>query len=228
MILLALESSAARASVSVQSEGQVIQTADVPPRQTAKSLIPTIADALRSAGLTVQDVGVIAVVVGPGSFTGLRIGVTTAKTLAYVTRAQLFAANSLDVVAYQAADTVGLIECIMDAHRGQLFAASYRSDGKGQLPVNVVATRILSIEEWMVQLPAGAVVTGPATRLVGAHQDWKSCTATVRDLGHPSAESLGKWAWHLIQQQHAFADPWQLEPNYYRPSAAEEKASRQR
>jgi tRNA threonylcarbamoyladenosine biosynthesis protein TsaB len=225
MIVLALETSGNRASVAVLEKNHLISSADVPARETAKLLVPTIKLALNDAGLSTRDIGLVAVASGPGSFTGLRIGVTTAKTLVYAISAKLVAVNTLEVVALQAASADGDIECIMNAHRGQLFAARYRSQKRWPQPDR--PTQVLAVRDWLNQLPSGSLVTGPAVEIVldRLHESRAGVQIAAESLRHPRAEFVGKLAWHRhLRKVHD--DPWTLEPQYYRASAAEEKAGR--
>ena len=223
MILLALETSGPGASVTVLDDETAIGRADIGPRETAKMLVPAIASVLDNVGLSTINLDVIAVTAGPGSFTGLRLGVTTAKTLAYATAARLIGVNSLDVIAAQSTDTNAPIECIMDAHRGQLFTARYLLDGGQGRPVR--PTAVQTVEQWLESLQPGSLVIGPAVRIVehALRESHRQVKIAAENTWYPDAESVGKLAWMRHERQQ-YDDLWSLEPSYYRVSAAEEKA----
>jgi tRNA threonylcarbamoyladenosine biosynthesis protein TsaB len=93
----------------------------------ASHLVPTIKDVLKFAGLTLKDIDAYCVSIGPGSFTGLRIGVTTVKALALVDKKKVVAVPSLDVLARNAPQTTGrIIGVILDAKKEKAYACFYQ------------------------------------------------------------------------------------------------------
>lgn len=93
----------------------------------AERLIKSIDEILAHAGLKMHDVDGLAVAIGPGSFTGLRIGLATVKGLALAERKPIVAVSSLKALAYNAFGFFGIIVPIFDAKRGQVYASAYRS-----------------------------------------------------------------------------------------------------
>jgi len=134
--ILALETSGKSASVAIAwPDGRVASLETDPSIGSARTLAPAIAAILSSNELTAADLVAIAVTVGPGSFTGLRVGVATAKSMAYALRIPTIAVDSLETMAFETALRLAsgssdqkslspyLVWTVLDAYRGELFAA---------------------------------------------------------------------------------------------------------
>ena len=125
--MLALETSARVGSVALFEDDRLVAYETFAHGlQNAARLLPLIDELCKTHGLGPKDIGLVAVSIGPGSFTGLRIGVTLAKTLCYATGAKLVAVPSLAVIAANAPADAGYIMPVLDARRGQVFAAVYQ------------------------------------------------------------------------------------------------------
>lgn len=225
MIILAIETSGTPGSVAVADAQRILAAAELPPAQrTAQSLVPTIADVLRAAGLQPRDVKLVAVTQGPGSFTGLRLGVTTAKTLAYALGADLLGLNTLDVIAFQVpADqqpSGTRLHVVLDAQRQQLFAGCYGAGAAGTWTASG-ETHVVDDARWLESLRAGDLVTGPALKRLAA-QVPDAVRLAGEECWLPSAASAARLAW-LDYQRGRRDDPFRLLPQYFRPSAAEER-----
>ena len=194
-------------------------------QRTAQVLAPAIEDLLTKAGWAAGSIELVAVVVGPGSFTGLRIGVTTAKTLAYAVGAKVVAVDTLRVLAAQAPADGAPLWAIVDAQRQELFAAQFAGGGSN-LPQVTSETEILSAEGWLAGLRPGDRVTG---RALGRLADRLPAGVVVvaEEFWQPTASAAGWVGWALYQQGQQ-DDVWTLVPHYYRPSAAEEKEKTRR
>ena len=105
--------------------GQIVLGGD---QRTAQALAPAIAAIAAAADWSPRSVDLVAVAVGPGSFTGLRIGVTTAKTFAYAVGAEVIGVNTLVALAAQAPPSAAPLWTILDAQRQELFAAKFVRD----------------------------------------------------------------------------------------------------
>jgi tRNA threonylcarbamoyladenosine biosynthesis protein TsaB len=157
------------------------------PRRSAQALAPALDDVLRQAGWKPRDVQLVAVTVGPGSFTGLRIGVTTAKTLAYAVGADIIGVNTLEVIACQTPIDVSRVAVAIDAQRRQVYAAEFTRTEGGALDW-VEETAIVDAEAWLAGLNERAAASGPALSTLAAGCD-ESCrqTPTPRLSGRPIA-----------------------------------------
>ena len=130
MKILALETSAKACSVAVTDNGRVVASAFQCTGLThSRTLMPMVEDMLRNADLTLSDCDVIAVANGPGSFTGIRIGIAAAKGLAFAAEKPMAGISTLEAMAMNCIATAGLIVCAMDARRQQVYNGLFLSDG---------------------------------------------------------------------------------------------------
>ncbi|MGE5193070.1 MAG: tRNA (adenosine(37)-N6)-threonylcarbamoyltransferase complex dimerization subunit type 1 TsaB, partial [Deltaproteobacteria bacterium] len=131
MLTLALETSGPVGSVAVVESGELLCERTLKlGRQHGQALIPAIRAALEECGKKAKDCDLVAVSIGPGSFTGVRVGVVCAKTLAYAAPCRLAAVDALHAIACNSPADVWSVKVIGNAQRGDLFTAKYvRSAG---------------------------------------------------------------------------------------------------
>jgi tRNA threonylcarbamoyladenosine biosynthesis protein TsaB len=189
-------------------------------QRTAQALAPALQQLLKQADWSPQSIELVAVAVGPGSFTGLRIGVTTAKTFAYAVGAEVIGVNTLQALAAQAPASAAPLWTILDAQRQELFAAKFLIDDAGQLRAEC-ETSIIAQDAWLAGLRPGDRVTGTALGRLAARLP-AGIEVMPQEFWQPMAEAVGQVAWTAYQTGQR-DDLWQLTPNYYRASAAEEK-----
>lgn len=219
--LLAIETAGMSGSLALWRDGSQIRATSLPNgRRTLETLAPALRDLVREAGLAMADLGCIAVVVGPGSFTGLRIGVTTAKTLAFALDARVIGIDTMRVLAAQVETSRPRLWTIIDAQREQLYAARFDPQPDGE-PVLVEPTSIVDIESWLASRTAADCITGPALSKLAAQLP---ADVEVAPGYHwePQAATLARLAWSDWQAGRT-NDLWSLAPQYHRLSAAEEK-----
>src|SRR5262245_59286513 len=127
-----------------------------------------MAEVLKAAGVPAADVRLVATTIGPGSFTGLRVGVTAAKVFAYAVGAEVLGVSTLAVIAHQCGQLTpqAEIHSILDAQRKELFLGRFQyqatqSDRELPLLTRRSTDAIVTSESWLESLPAGAVVIGP-------------------------------------------------------------------
>ena len=134
MKILGLESSAKAASAALTEDGKLLaRTYQNIGLTHSRTLLPMAEAMLRSCGLSMDDVGAVAVAAGPGSFTGLRIGVSAAKGLAWARSLPCAAVSTLEAMAQNLAHLEGcVIVCAMDARRSQVYNTLFLAEG-GQL-----------------------------------------------------------------------------------------------
>lgn len=206
------------------------------PPGASVMLAPLLKDLLDSQNLKVRDLDLVAVVVGPGLFTGLRVGVVTAKSLAYAGKVDLIAVNSLEATAAQSlieddASSTTEVQAVLNAQRQQLFTGRYQ---RTQIPwklKQLAENQILDQSSWLDQLSDRQVVTGSGLKLIDSSRiplaeraKTKCPNVVVADESdwELTAASVGKLAWQKYQQGHR-DDLWTIDPLYFRPSAAEEQ-----
>ena len=130
MLILALESSAKAASAAVARDGTLLDMQFQNSGLThSRTLLPMAEEALRQSGLALRDMDAVAVARGPGSFTGIRIGVSAAKGLCWGADKPAIGVSTLEAMAWNAADCApsgSLVCCAMDARRNQIYNALFR------------------------------------------------------------------------------------------------------
>ena len=130
MRILALETAAKAVSAAVTEDGKVLAAAYQDTGLThSRTLMPLVELLLKNTGMTVSSLDAIAVSAGPGSFTGVRIGVSAAKGLAWAADKPCAAVSTLAALARNAAFADGLIVCAMDARRQQVYNALFEARG---------------------------------------------------------------------------------------------------
>jgi tRNA threonylcarbamoyladenosine biosynthesis protein TsaB len=138
MRLLALDTSTFVGTVAVVNDGELLSECSASVRAThGETLLPHVARVIELAGLTLADIDVFAVGIGPGSFTGVRIGVATAKGLALAQNKPIVGVTSLRTLARGLASGSGLRVPVLDAHKGEVYCAAYALDPAGELSERV-------------------------------------------------------------------------------------------
>lgn len=150
MLILGFDTATEVTTIALASEDRVLaDLALVGEKTQMERLMPLIDLILDQAGVKVGKLDGIAVGLGPGLFTSLRIGVTTAKTLAQALGVPIVAVSTLDILSYSFADSMRLICSVIDAKRGEVFASLYRAL-EGEMaeiwPPKVVSPEALSEE----------------------------------------------------------------------------------
>ena len=225
MLILGSETSGPRGSIAVCRDEECLAEVilEDAPRRHAQTLVLQIGDTFGRLGLRIAELDAVAVSVGPGSFTGLRVGVVCAKTLAYATGCRLAAVDTLEAIAGNSPPEVVSVHVIADAQRGDLFVATYHRksnlDWDRESPPTIVRA-----DAWFDSLTARDVVSGPALGLYKPSGStlWRSLPETA---WLPSARVVAQIGGRQIRGGSA-ADAATLEPLYVRRSAAEEKADR--
>lgn len=204
----------------------LVGTLDLPGQQrSACSLVPTMKTLLDQCDWPVGQLDLICVVTGPGSFTGLRIGVTAAKSLAYATQAKVAQVHTLAAIAFGIASPTKRLWTVLDAQRQELFVAKF--DDLQNNPVGVLPeTTIMSVDDWLSELQDGDMVAGPPMAKLKNRLPGGIVLADPKDW-MPKPEVVGKVGIENYRAGHT-VDLMQLVPNYYRKSAAEEKADAKR
>ena len=134
MKLLAIDTALDAVSVCVVEGGQMLANAEAKSdRRHGEMLAPMIHSVLRESGCTVQDIASIGVDIGPGLFTGMRVGIATAKAMAEVLETNLVGVSSLEVLAHQVSTEFDVVAAVIDARRGEVFWSLHRSDDREQL-----------------------------------------------------------------------------------------------
>jgi tRNA threonylcarbamoyladenosine biosynthesis protein TsaB len=191
-------------------------------RRHAETLVPAIEFCCEQARVDLKDVSVVAVDTGPGLFTGLRVGIATAKAMAQALRVQMIGLSSLDLLAFQVRQSPRLIVAAVDARRGELYTAFYR-----QVPGGVQRVgdyRVCSPTDLSSDLLARgeeALLVGDGVlRYASTFADCSNLEVASVANAFPSAAALVELAQPRALREE-FVQPWELEAMYLRKSDAE-------
>ena len=222
MLILGIETSERAGQIALMRDGALLEERELPGggRRHAQSLVAEIGSLLERHGAGPRDVGAVAVSVGPGSFTGLRVGVVCAKTFAYAAGCRLAAVGTFDVIAANAPEDVAAVWVLGDAQRGELYVGRYERGAGGEFAA-AGEIRIVDGASWCAGRGAGDSVTGPGVvrweRELAAR-----CRVLPDELRHPRASVVARLGAARVAASGG-DDVWGLEPLYVRKSAAEEK-----
>ncbi len=196
MTLLAIDTTAAIATAALLQDGKLVceREADA-SKKHAETLLPLIDELLEENGVPIQLIDLFAVDVGPGSFTGVRIGTSLVNALAFATGKKIVPVDSLMTLAYAAQEAQRHVCAMIDARNGNAYAALYQG-GK-----TLIAPCAVETEAFLAQLPQDAVFVGDATG---------------ESKTYPRARFVGIAA--ISRLAEAIEE---VEPIYLRPSQAE-------
>lgn len=219
MLTLAIETSGPKGSIALVEGANVLgEEALELGRQHGQSLIPAIGRMLAQAGKTPRHLALVAVSVGPGSFTGLRVGVVCAKSLAYATGCRLAGVDTLWAIACNSTRAVTSVEVLCDAHRGDLFVGRYtRVAAEAWEPAAPI--EVVNAEHWREQLVPDRFVTGPALEKLAPLIAGR-CQVLPPDLWVPRATWIARLGKQAVDSGNV-SDLWSIEPVYLRRSSAE-------
>lgn len=223
MLMLGIESATAQVGVAVGGHDGVLASAHSSgDRRHAENLTPQIEFVCQQAGISIRDISVVAVDIGPGLFTGLRVGIASAMAVAHGLGVPMIGVSSLDLGAFAAMQSRRLIVPCYDARRGEVFTASYRAVPGGVQRINEpavstpdeLAAELLAESEDVLLLGDGAeryrdvFVSLLNVEFAGASLDFPSARSLV-ELAHPRA------------MREEFVAPGEIEPLYIRLPDAE-------
>ena len=224
MKILALESSATACSVALcEDEKLVAQTFQNSGLTHSRTLMPMAESLLSQCGQTLADVDVIAVAAGPGSFTGLRIGVSTAKGLAWAGEKPCAPCSTLESMAWQLAHMDGIIIAAMDARRNQVYNAVFRArNGVLERFSPDRAIGLAELEEEIKNSEELKILVGDGAQL--CYNEWKERITNLQlapvHLRWQTAWGVARAALELARTDKLIPGE-QLAPVYHRLSQAE-------
>lgn len=185
--------------------------------QHGRLVVPSIRETIEKAGIDRHDIRLLAVGLGPGSFTGLRIGLTAMKGLALAWRLPLVGLSSMDVLACSLPDPPAAFRVAIDAQRGDCQLGLYSFTEESDRPTRQGP---IQLARWAdLESDPGPPVFSPDADRVRRQSSGPNGEPLV--LVRPRAEALLDLA-RLAWRKQEFLDPWFAEPEYLRRSAAEE------
>jgi tRNA threonylcarbamoyladenosine biosynthesis protein TsaB len=202
----------ARASEHDRRDAEVIETASLAGGMFSAQLVPQIAALLQKYGLAKTDIDGFIVVSGPGSFTGLRVGLAAIKALAEILQKPIVSVSLLEVVAV-ASCAQGKVSAVLDARRGEVFFGAYEITGES---AHVLREELLSRPEFLMTSRESSVATpDPALAALA-----REAGLSVFAVETPGPETIARFGWKKLQAGQTVS-PEQLEANYMRRSDAE-------
>lgn len=229
MKTLAIETTAPVGSIALLENEQVVAWRHLPTHlRSAATLAPQIQSTLRETGWIPHAIQLVAVSLGPGSFTGVRVGLVTAKMFAYAVGAEIFGVNTLDAVASCVPSQFSPLVVLADAQRQQVVGKAFCWDDRSGW-VLAKESGLTDPFQWLESLAAASPVwiAGPAIHHLSEKIKLSEKFADGRfrlvppEYWDPRADAVAEFAWKrfCLGERH---DLWQLSPIYYRPSYAEE------
>lgn len=222
MYVLALETSTSRSSVAIVDQDRVVASASLGvPRRHGEFIAPAIRFCLDQAELAPTRITGIAVGLGPGLFTGLRVGIATAQSMAASLSVPAVGLSSLDVLAFQARYRPGLTAAVIDARRGELYWALYRS-----LPGGVqrqTELRLGTIDQLSAELGSqgeDVLVVGDGALAYRREVEDVDVELAGPDIAWPDASVLGELAVPRFIREET-QRPTDLQPIYLREADAQ-------
>jgi len=225
VLILGIESATAQVGCAVGGhEGVIASTHSSRPRRHCESLAPQIRFIVEQAGIELTEIGAVAIDVGPGLYTGLRVGVTTAVAIAHTLHVPMIGVTSLDLLAFPVAHTERVIVAAVDASRGEVFHATYRSvpGGVQRMTEPGVARPEDLLSDIVAEHDEVLLVGDGALHHHEVFDKVSGVEVADSRLTFPSASSLVMLA-HSKALREEFVMPNEIEPLYLRRPDAEAK-----
>lgn len=225
MKVLAVESSATAASVALMEEEKILSEFFIHTGLThSQTLMPMVEQVLKCAGRTMEDVDAFAVSVGPGSFTGVRIGVSSVKGLAFGTGKPCVGVSTLEAMAQNYREQEITVCAVMDARCQQVYNAMFACKADGAVE-RLCEDRAISLQELQAELknytgPVVLVGDGAALCWRTFGQEFPLLSLAPEHLRYQHARGVARIAREKIDRGEAVSDA-QLVPVYLRLSQAE-------
>ena len=215
MLLLSVDSSAVTASAALSVDGEIIKSELINKGLThSERLLPLSQSVM--GDYNYSDLGAIAVTAGPGSFTGVRIGVATVKGLAFVNNTPCISVSTLEAIAYNFTNENAVICAVMDARRMQFYNALFKAEN-GRI-TRLCDDRAISIEDLKKDLEGfeKVIIAGDGAELCFTNIGLDNAVLAAEDKRFQSGAGVAKAA-----QGREAVSPADLRPVYLRPSQAE-------
>jgi tRNA threonylcarbamoyladenosine biosynthesis protein TsaB len=217
MLLLATDTSGKNGSIALagrtagQSEVEIVEVVPLAGGTFSAQLVPQISALLEKHGYSKNDLAGFAVVSGPGSFTGLRVGLAAIKALAEVLRKPICAVSLLEAVAWSG-HARGRLLAALDAGRGEVYVGDYQVDSQAHMH----SERLLSREKFVAESHGKTVITPDA----GLAEIARGAGIAVERISYPDSRVIARLGWARLERGETVS-PEALDANYIRRSDAE-------
>jgi tRNA threonylcarbamoyladenosine biosynthesis protein TsaB len=218
MLILGVESATPQVSCAIGGhEGVLALFEATKGRRHAETLVPAIEFCCRSAAIDLGEISLVAVDIGPGLFTGMRVGMATAKAMAHALRVPMIGLPSLDLLAFPLRHSSRVIAAVIDARRGEVFYAFYRQvpGGVQRLSLPTVGRPDDVVADLFALNTEALCVGDGALRYKDVLSEARSVEFAEQWLAYPSAAPLVQLA-HAKALREDWVNPWDLEPMYLR------------
>lgn len=218
MLLLVTDTSGRNGSVALAranepgDQVQIIESVPLAGGTFSAQLVPQISALLSKHGFAKADIGAFVVVSGPGSFTGLRVGLAAIKGLAEILEKPIVPVSLLEVLA-AAANHNGKVVAALDAGRGEVYAGEYEVEGESTL---LIHEHLISRDD-LVQTRNGSPIVTPDANISDAATTAGAPTVAINAI---SMDNIVRLGWRKLQAGHTVS-PAQLDANYIRRTIAE-------
>jgi tRNA threonylcarbamoyladenosine biosynthesis protein TsaB len=224
--LVILETSCSSAQVALAHGDKLLAVHRLDEaRRHARDLAPTLAKLLKAQGWKARELDAVLISHGPGSYTGLRVGIMTAKTLAYATGCVLLGIGTFEAIARQAPDQAVQVDVVADAQKDNVYVQRFvRSHAGGGWEAQAPLT-IQDFSTWLGTVAESGWISGPG--ITGKEERLSGRLLVDSPYREPLAESILQIGLERLRKGEK-DDCYTLEPLYLRPSAAEEQFSAKR
>jgi len=225
-LLLAVDTSGKNGSLALarlmpgphESEISVLEVVPLGGGAFSAQLVPQISALLKKHGYSKSDLGAFAVTSGPGSFTGLRVGLAAIKALAEALQKPIVAISLLEAVAWSSAAR-GRVLAALDAGRGDVYVGDYELEPQVRR-CRMHSERLLSWEEFLADARGKAVVTPDAGLAETVRAAGTAAGTLVELIDYPNSGAIARLGWEHLERGQTVR-PEELEANYIRHSDAE-------
>lgn len=223
MLILGITTATPQVSVAIGGhEGVLGQFEVARDRRHAEMLVPAIEFLCAQTAIDMDEFSAIAVDVGPGLFTGMRVGLAAGKAIAQALRVPMIGISSLDLLAFPLRYADRTIAAVIDARKGEVFYAFYRPvpGGVQRVTEPVVASVDDLVADLMARGQAVICVGDGALRYRDAIDGEVKCDFAEQFLSFPSAAPLVQLA-HARALREEWVNPWEIQPMYLRAPDAQ-------
>lgn len=229
MKILAVDTSAKAASAAVVEDGKIIAESYINTKIThSQTILPMVKSMLEASGQTIERMDAFAVSVGPGSFTGLRIGISLVKGLAFSTEKKCVPVSTLEALCYNVS-AVGIICAVMDARCSQVYTATFEFDGEKYIRLtDDEAISITQLEENVKKCKKNVVFVGDGAEMCynKLKETCDNVSLATENVRFQRASSVAFVAGKMLFEGRTVTAE-ELEPSYLRlPQAQRERIAK--
>ena len=233
MVILGIESSAVSASAAVVSDGKLLSEVFLNVGLThSVTLLPAIRQVIDGSGISISDIDAVAVSNGPGSFTGVRIGVSTAKGIAEPDSKKCVPVSTLETIAYPLSGSDCIAVSVMDARCNQVYCAIFECNAQGVSRITADdAVSLDSLAETLLQFSGKRIIligdgADISYRYLADKVDGISVASSL--IKYQRASSVALLAEKKLEINDSVTTPSELVPSYLRLSQAERELKKKK